>query len=275
MPIGTPDGDIFCVLAVLTTKGDPSHSHLKEHATVSYADRVLLQLSILVQAELKTRDVELQRNFIRSFFASKLDRETTLTNCLESVRQAIPDWEYTETSKSQILVQLLSYYGDNQPLTIDGQVDPGSSAAKRNLSETDVGKPVAIRDSVTGSFVLEFNKDRSLILKNIDPNDSPYKELYKAFLGRTIPHSELMVAMVDHEGLVGILNLEHPAPFFFSAGAERTMQHAAATLAPFVRELNRTFEIERKRQSATLYSMFGFWSDYLRLLGTKSANLTC
>ena len=67
-----------------------------------------------------------------------------------------------------------------------------------------------------------------------------------------------MIAMTDHEGLVGILNLEHPTPLFFSAGAERAGRHAAATFAPIIRELNRTFEVERKRQSATLYAMLGF-----------------
>ena len=111
MPIGTPEGDVFAVLVVLTTKGDVSYSHLKDATIINYAKRVLLQLSILIQTELKSRDGELQVKFIRSFFDSKLDRETTLAKCLECVRQAIPDWEYAQESKSEVLVQLLSYHG--------------------------------------------------------------------------------------------------------------------------------------------------------------------
>jgi signal transduction histidine kinase len=258
MPIGTPEKDLFAILVALTTKGDVSHSHLKDATTRDYAKRVLLQLSILIQTELKWRDGELHAKFIQSFLDSKLDRETTITRCLESVREAIPDWEYAAESKSEVLVQMLSYHGDNQPLTIDAQVHPGSFTEKRNLVETDIGKPVSIQDSVTGTLVRDYLKDPTISLRNIDPTTAPYKDLYKAFLGNTTPHSELMIAMTDHDGLVGILNLEHPAPLFFSAGAERAGRHAAASLAPIIRELNRTFEVERKRQSATLYAMFGF-----------------
>jgi signal transduction histidine kinase len=117
---------------------------------------------------------------------------------------------------------------------------------------------VLISDSVTGTLVIAFNKDRSVRLCNIDPTSTRYKKLYKAFLAKTIPQSELMVTIVDGKGLVGILNLEHAQPNFFSPASERVVLHAANALAPFVRELNRTFDIDRKRQSANLYAMFGF-----------------
>jgi len=257
LPLGTSEKDIFCVVVALTTNISPVYSHLQDDDIIQYAIRVSAQLTVLIESELRTRQTAIQNRFIQSFFDSHLDRTKTLTSCLEAIRAFLPNWETGEASNADILVQLLTYQGLNQPLTIQAQLQ-ANRVVKTELIDRDVGKPVLIDDSVCGTLVKDFVKDPTIRISNIDPSTDRYKSLYKAFFGQDVPRSELIAAIVDGDQLVGLLNLEHPEVRRFSPAYERAILAAATRLAPFVRELNAALELDRKRQSAMLYAMFGF-----------------
>jgi len=258
LPLGTSDQDIFCIVVVLTTKVSPENSHLKDDDIIQYATRVSAQLTVLIETELRMRNTALQSRFIESFFTARLDQTQTLTNCLEAIRTFLPNWEQHKGSNADILVQLLTYQDINQPLTIRAQLQAGNKTANRDLIDRDVGKPVLIEDSVCGELVRSFLKDPTVRILNTDPLTGKYKSLYKAFFGQAIPKSELIAVIAEGNELVGLLNLEHPEAERFSPAYERLLLDAGTRLAPFVRELNTALELDRKRQSAMLYTMFGF-----------------
>lgn len=257
LPLGTSENELFCVVAVLTTGITAGHSHLKDDDVIQYAVRVSAQLTVLINSELTAQTTALQNAFIRSFFTSQMDRSATLANCLAAIRAFLPNWELDHATNDDVLVQLLTYQGPNQPLIIQAQLQ-ASGIEQTDLVNRDVGKPVLIGDSVCGTLVQDFLKDPTIRISNVDPTSQRYKSLYKAFFGQAVPRSELIVAIADDQGLVGLLNFEHPDFQRFSPAYERAALEAASRLAPFVRDLNKALEVDRERQSAMLYAMFGF-----------------
>ena len=273
LPLGNFDKGIFCIVVALTTNISPNYSHLRDEDIKQYADRVSSQIEVLIETETKNRESLIQNHFIRSFFDSQLDQTKTLTNCLDAILRALPNWERGKGSHSETLIQLLAYHGRNQPLTIQAQLQ-AARAVKKELIARDVGKPVLIADSVCGTLVQDFAVDPTRRIRNVDPSIDPYRSLYKAFLGQEIPRSELMAVIAEGNELIGILNLEHPDRHHFSPACERIVSTAAASLAPFVRELNVTLEQDRKRQSEMLYMMFGLLNRLSHTYQHKVSQLT-
>jgi histidine kinase/DNA gyrase B/HSP90-like ATPase len=255
MALGFSTNDIFCVIAVLTTGISPKYSHLADPDVIQYATRVSAQLSVLLESEFWARNNAVQTRLIQSFFDARLDKLKVLTNCLEAIHASLPDWEPQGRSNNNILLQLLTYNGKEQPLTIQAQF-----LKTGNPENDNIGKLVLIGGSVCGTLVRDFIQDPVNRLGNIDPTSKKYNLLYKGFFGKTRSRSELMAVIANAHELVGILNLEHADVGYFSPAYERAVASAADQLAPFVKQLNATFELDQKRQTAHQVAMFGFLS---------------
>ena len=221
-----------------------------------FTDAIANQIGILISKILYNQEIKCQRNLIRTFFDQKLKPRDCWKKIVDGIVDFLPNWKVAQITPPP-KAQLLLYNEGNKHLTIVA-----------TQGDEPINTSVLIDSSVCGMLIKNRSKDWLLL----DPND--HKDIYKGFLmesANNILHSELAVAIVFNNEIIGLINLEHSDKNIFKECHREAVRNVAKFIAPFVSSLKERYSVKRSNEIGLLYVMTNLLnrmgSQYQHLLG--------
>jgi len=244
----------YATMALSTTRIDARNSPLIDNETQRFLQQVGHQLSILTSSIFHKRLDRMRLSVAAALFKENVDPGEALGSALEKILEYMPKLHSIHKGRPP-LIQLLSFKSAVDHLTILAAVG-GESVEDRKVWMTDIGKPVLTSDSICG-LLLDRSRQDGVDFLLTDPAKE-YPNLYKAFAGSTIPHSELVVAVKNNGCVTAVLNFEHQSPDVFGELHIKYASETAAFLSPLIESTLNTMDEMREREASILYTMDGF-----------------
>lgn len=149
-----------------------------------------------------------------------------------------------------LLVQIFTYTGGDRFLVLRASQDWDDTRHPRQGTVSAMTIPLRLEATPLGVLV-----ERNLDYLSINPTEKAQDRDVPYILGDRAPQSELALPVRHAGDLVGILNLEHPAPDAFNQYQREMLRCAALVVAPVVHALVSHEYHRRSRELASEYVM--------------------
>jgi GAF domain-containing protein len=124
---------------------------------------------------------------------------------------------------------------------VDEETDELVIQLRRDPLPVPLKRPrLKLGEGITGKAAQE---KRSIIVHDV--REPPWRDIYRDFWPET--RSELAVPLMIGEGCIGVLNMEHPEPGYFSEDEREIIEGLAAQAAIAIQNAQRYDELERTR----------------------------
>lgn len=244
----------YAVISLSSTRITLKYSSLSDDENQRFLQQVGQQLSILSSSWFRRRLERMRLAVAGALFTENMEFKNALGAAVNRVLDHLPA-PFSSSQRSTVLVQLLAYKRDVNHLTILANAGREEKSDDGSWT-TDIGKPVLASDSICGLLVRQVENGGKNYLLTDPANDHP--NLYKAFSGSDIPHTELVVAVSNGNAITAVLNFEFQEPNAFGDIHIHYAKEVASFLGPFIDTLLKATDAMRAKEASLLYTMYGF-----------------